>query len=148
MKTHEYFMKKAIIEAERALCENEVPVGAVIEREGKIIARAHNMREGKKDATSHAEILAIKRACKKLGDWRLDGCNLYVTLEPCIMCSGAIVSSRIKKVFFGANDRSGNIRGEDIMKNTFSNHRTETEGGILGAECERILKDFFAGKRK
>lgn len=148
MKTNEYFMKKAMIEARKALDKNEVPVGAVIEKDGEIIARAHNMKESKKDATAHAEILAISRACKKLGDWRLEGCNLYVTLEPCIMCSGAIVSSRIKKVFFGAKDLSGNICGEDIMKNSFSNHHTESEGGILGAECELILKNFFTAKRK
>lgn len=148
-KTNEYYMSIALKEAYKALLINEVPIGCVIVKDNKIIARAHNIRETKKDPCGHAEIIAIRKAAKKLGDWQLVGCNLYVTLEPCIMCSGAIIQSRIAGIFYGAKDFKGGAVESSI--NVFEakniNHHPVIQGGILGEECSTIIKDFFKAKR-
>lgn len=141
----EKFMKEALKEARKAFEKEEVPIGAVIVRNGKIIAKAHNLRETKKQACAHAEILAIEKACKKIGAWRLENCELYVTLEPCPMCAGAIINSRIKKIYIGAMDEKGGAVGSKInlLKDVKLNHSVEVETGILNEECSKILKDFF-----
>ena len=149
MNANELYMKKALNLAKKAGESGEVPIGAVIVYQGKIIASAYNKRNQSKDATSHAEILAIKKACKKLGDWRLDGAEMYVTLEPCPMCAGAIVNARIKKVYFGAYERkSGAVMSNyRILFGGGLNHKTDAEGGVLEDECSSLLKKFFEGKR-
>lgn len=149
MNANELYMKKALNLAKKAGEAGEVPIGAVIVYQGKIIASAYNKRNQSKDATSHAEILAIKKACKKLGDWRLDGAEMYVTLEPCPMCAGAIVNARIKKVYFGAYERkSGAVMSNyRILFGGGLNHKTDAEGGVLEDECSSLLKKFFEGKR-
>lgn len=141
---HEDFMREAIIEAKKAENIGEVPIGAVIVRDGKIISRGHNQRELKNQAISHAEIEAITKACQKLGTWRLSDCDLYVTLEPCPMCAGAIINARINTVYFGAYDQKGGCAGSLI--NLFDcgfNHRPHLKSRILEQECTDILKDFF-----
>ena len=149
MNANELYMKKALNLAKKAGETGEVPIGAVIVYQGKIIASAYNKRNQSKDATSHAEILAIKKACKKLGDWRLDGAEMYVTLEPCPMCAGAIVNARIKKVYFGAYERkSGAVMSNyRILFGGGLNHKTDAKGGVLEDECSSLLKKFFEGKR-
>lgn len=143
-----FFMEKALIEAKKAYEANEVPVGAVIVRDGRIISDGRNNREESKDATGHAEILAIRKACEKLGTWRLEDCELYVTLEPCPMCMGAIINSRIKRVVFGAKDAKAGACGSVINLNNYPfNHKPETLSGIMAEECRSILSDFFAEKR-
>ena len=145
----EYFMNKAILEAKKAATMGEVPVGAVIVRNGKIIARGRNKREMSKNAISHAEIICIDKACKKLGGWRLFECEMYVTLEPCPMCAGAIINSRIKKVYFGAYDEKGGAVSSVV--NLFElpfNHKPLVEAGVLEDHCSKILKDFFKELRK
>ena len=146
----EYFMKQAIKEAEKAYKKLEVPVGAVIVKEGKIIARAHNQKETKTDTTKHAEILAIQKASKKLKSWRLIDCEMYVTLEPCTMCAGAIINSRIKKVYIGTMDEKTGAVGSvfNLFNDYTFNHKVENENGILKNECENILKQFFKELRK
>ena len=146
---NEFFMKKALEEAQKAFDEDEVPVGAVIVRNGEIIAAAHNIRELSKDATAHAEILAIREASEKLGGWRLLDCEMYVTLEPCPMCSGAILQARIERLYVGAMDPKGGAAGSilDLFEDYHFNHKTEVVKGILEAECSQILKDFFKRKR-
>ena len=146
----EKFMKKALAEAEKAKAIDEVPIGAVIVQNGKIIARAYNKRNKGKIATHHAEILAIEKACKKIGDWRLENCEIYVTLEPCPMCAGAIANARIKKLVFGAFDTAGTNKNllSDILQDTRLNHKVEIEGGVLEEECRNILTTFFKAKRK
>lgn len=139
----EYFMRQAIKEAEYALNENEVPVGCVIACNDKIISRGHNMTERLNDSTSHAEILAITSAEEYLGSKYLNGCTLYVTLEPCLMCAGAINLSHISKIVFGAKD---NKRGYSVFCNPFSD-KTKIVHGVLEEECSFLIKDFFAGKR-
>lgn len=141
----EYFMKTALKEAEKAYKKEEVPIGAVIVKDGKIIARAHNLRETKRQACAHAEILAIEKACKKLNAWRLENCDMYVTLEPCTMCAGAIINSRIRKIYIGAMDEKGGAVGSkiNILKDIKLNHSVEIETGICKEECSQILKDFF-----
>lgn len=143
------FMKTAYKLALKAYEIGEVPIGAVIVKDGKVIAKAYNKRNFKKLATAHAEILAIEKACKKLGDWRLDGCEMYVTLEPCPMCAGAIVNSRIKKLYFGAYERkSGSVFSNyQILFKGGLNHTVEAEGGILEEDCSSLLKNFFKSKR-
>lgn len=137
-------MYEALNEAREAAKNNEVPVGAVIVKNGEIIARGRNMREQKQNALSHAEIEAINTACKVLGDWRLDGCEMYVTLEPCPMCAGAIINSRISTLIFGAYDkRAGSIDSVINLCDYPYNHRPEIYGGICEDECLEILQNFF-----
>ena len=142
-------MKKALKLAYKAGNEGEVPIGAVIVLNGVVIASPYNNRNLSKDATAHAEILAIRKACKKVGDWRLEDAEMYVTLEPCPMCSGAIVNSRIKKVYFGAYERkSGAVMSNyRILFSGSLNHKVDAEGGILENECSEVLKKFFKEKR-
>lgn len=149
-KTKEYFMKEALKEAEKAYKKLEVPVGAIIVKDGKIIARAYNQKESKTDTTKHAEILAIQKASKKLKSWRLIDCEMYVTLEPCTMCAGAIINSRIKKVYIGAMDEKTGAVGSvlNLFENYKFNHKPESETGILKEDCEEILKRFFKELRK
>jgi tRNA(adenine34) deaminase len=146
----EYYMKQALKEAEKAYKKLEVPVGAVIVKDGKIIARAHNQKETKTDTTKHAEILAIQKASKKLQAWRLINCEMYVTLEPCTMCAGAIINSRIKKLYIGAMDEKTGAVGSvlNLFKDYQFNHNVEAENGIMKEECEKILKNFFKELRK
>lgn len=150
IKNDEYYMAEAIKQAEIARSYDEVPIGCVIVKDGKIIARAHNQREGKQKATAHAEILAIEKANKKMGVWRLDGCILYVTLEPCPMCAGAILLSRIAHVVYGAKDQKGGCV-ETCMKmyeTAGFNHYPKTTGGVLEEECASLLQQFFQEKRR
>lgn len=137
-------MKEALKEAHKAFEKEEVPVGAVIVKDNHIIARAHNKKETKHDATSHAEILAIQKACKKLGAWRLTDCDMYVTLEPCSMCAGALINSRLRKLYIGTQDDKTGACGSvlNLLEYKF-NHKIEIEKYILKDECEKILKDFF-----
>lgn len=141
----EKFMKLALKEAQKAYDKEEVPVGAVIVKDGKVIAKAHNLKESKKDTTYHAELHAIQKASKKLNSWRLIDCEMYVTLEPCSMCAGAIIQSRIKKVYIGAMDYKTGACGSvlNLFKDYKFNHEVEAETGVMGEECERILKNFF-----
>lgn len=138
-------MREALKEAKKALEIEEVPVGAVIVKDGKIIARAHNTKETKKDATCHAEILAIQKACKKIGAWRLLDCEMYVTLEPCSMCAGALINSRIKKLYIGTDDNKTGACGSvlNLLEDYKFNHKIEIEKYILKEECEDELKKFF-----
>ena len=139
------YMKAALKLAQKAADEGEVPVGAVVVCDGKIVGRGRNRRETKKSAIHHAEIEAIEKACKKLGGWRLHKCDLYVTLEPCPMCTGAIIQSRISKLYFGAFDLKTGAVGSvlNLLEDYMFNHQVEFQGGILKNECENILKQFF-----
>lgn len=143
------FMKEAISLAREAAEEGEVPVGCVIVRDGEIIATGRNRREKGKNALYHAELEAIDNACKALGGWRLPRCEMYVTLEPCPMCAGAIINSRIEKVYFGAYDKkAGSVRSLINLFDLPYNHRPETEGGIMEEECAALLSDFFRTLRQ
>lgn len=146
----EKFMKQALKEAQKAYDKLEIPVGAVIVKDGKIIARAHNIKELKNDTTKHAEIIAIQKASKKLGAWRLKDCEMYVTLEPCPMCAGAIIQARIKKLYIGTMDEKTGACGSvlNLLEDYKFNHQVEVETGLLNNECEKILKDFFKDLRK
>ena len=146
----EKFMKQALKEAKKAYEKGEIPVGAVIVKNGKIIARGYNQKEIKKDTTKHAEIIAIQKASKKLESWRLLDCEMYVTLEPCSMCAGAIINSRIKKLYIGTMDEKTGSCGSvlNLLEDYKFNHNVELETGILRTECEYILKDFFKELRK
>ena len=150
MEEKEHFMEEALKEAKKAYDKLEIPVGAVIVKDGKVIARGHNVKEEKKDTTKHAEIIAIQKASKKLDNWRLNDCEMYVTLEPCSMCAGAIIQSRIKKVYIGAMDEKTGACGSvlNLFKDYKFNHRVEEENGILKEECEKMLKSFFVELRK
>lgn len=150
MQENEKFMKEAIKEAKKAYNKLEIPVGAIIVKDGKIIARAHNVKEEKKDTTKHAEIIAIQKASKKLESWRLTGCEMYVTLEPCSMCAGALIQSRLKKVYIGAMDEKTGACGSvlNLLEDYKFNHIVEVERGICKEECENILKKFFKELRK
>jgi len=147
---HTYFMQQALKEAQKAFEEDEVPVGAVIVKNKKIIARAHNLIKTKKDPTAHAEILVIKKASLKLKNERLIDSDLYVTIEPCAMCAGAIILARIKNLFFGAKDPKTGACGSvfDIINNKKNNHTVNVTEGILKDQCSDILKKFFERKRK
>ncbi|MGF6953068.1 tRNA(adenine34) deaminase [Neobacillus sp. B4I6] len=141
----EDFMREAIKEAEKAEELKEVPIGAVIVIEGKVVARAHNLRENEQNAIAHAELLAIDQACKELRSWRLEEAVLYVTLEPCPMCAGAIMLSRVKRVVYGAADPKGGCAGTlmNLLEDERFNHQSEVIGGVLEKECGQILSDFF-----
>ncbi len=144
------YMKIALQQAKIAESYDEVPVGAVIVKDGKIIALGNNYKERENCAVFHAEIMAIINACKKLNNWYLDGCSLYVTLEPCPMCCGAIINSRIDRVVFGAKDeKSGGVVSlYNLLNDNRLNHIVEVEGGVLEEECSSILTNFFKNKRK
>ena len=146
----EYFMREALRQARKAHAAEEVPIGAVIVREGTIIARAWNQVELLKDATAHAEMLAITQAEAEVGDWRLTDCDLYVTKEPCPMCAGAIVHARLRRVIFGCADPKGGAAGGmiNLLQMPQLNHRSEITPGILADECSAVLKGFFALRRK
>lgn len=141
------FMKSALKCAEKALQDGEVPIGAVVVLDGKVIARGHNRRTKKQIATAHAEIEAIEKACKKLKSWRIPDCELYVTLEPCPMCMGAVLNSRIKKVYFGAPEDKGRSLTRELATANLLNHTVEVEGGVMEAECREILSRFFSEMR-
>ena len=144
------WMREAITEARQAAAIGEVPVGAVIVHEGEIIARAHNRREIDADPLAHAEVLAIRAAAQAMGDWRLEGTTLYVTLEPCAMCSGALVNARVERLVYGASDPKGGFCGTlgDLVQDPRLNHRLEVERGILEEDCRDMLKQFFAALRR
>lgn len=149
MEKHEFYMQQAIQLAKEASKCNEVPVGAVIVKDGEIIAEAFNFRETGKDATAHAEILAIQKACKRLGTWRLSGCDLYVTLEPCPMCAGAIINARLDRVFYGAKDARGGAMGSILNMcgyPLFS--KPIVADGICEDACRELLQTFFEKKRR
>ena len=145
----EKFMAEALKEAEKSANFDEVPVGAVIVKDGKIIARGHNVRERSNDPTAHAEIMAIRKACKKLKSWRLEGCTIYVTIEPCSMCAGTILWTRMQRVVYGANDPKGGALGSSYnlfeVKNI--NHKVEITRGVLENRCAGLMTSFFRNKR-
>lgn len=145
---NEKFMKKAMELAKKAYSLDEVPVGAVIVKDGKIIASGFNKRETTFDATNHAEIIAIKKACKKLKDFRLLGAEMYVTLEPCVMCAGAILNARIDTVYFGAYILNGSISSNEIAEKAELNHKTNFVGGFMEKENSEIISNYFKEKRK
>lgn len=144
------FMKEAIKEAKKAELIDEVPIGCVIVKDDKIIARGHNVRETKKTPLGHAEIIAIDKASKKLGAWRLQDCDIYITLEPCIMCSGAIIQSRIRHVYYGAKDpKGGAIESSiNVLEAKNINHHPEISSGLLEEECSNIISHYFKRKRE
>ncbi|MEH6890830.1 tRNA adenosine(34) deaminase TadA [Bacillus sp. JJ864] len=145
-----YFMKLAIEEAKKAEEIQEVPIGAVVVVDGEVISRAHNLRETEQRSVAHAELLAIDDACKKLGTWRLENATLYVTLEPCPMCAGAIVLSRVKRVVYGAADPKGGCAGTlmNLLTEDRFNHQSEVVAGVLEEECGSLLTNFFRELRK
>lgn len=141
----ESFMREAIKEAQKAAKQKEVPIGAVVVLDGEIIGRGHNLREQSQDATTHAEMQAIKEACQTAGSWRLEKTQLFVTLEPCPMCSGAILLSRIEEVYYGAADPKAGTAGTfmNLLQDERFNHQAQVEQGILAEECGSLLTDFF-----
>ena len=147
---HEFYMQMALRQAEEALAEEEVPVGAIIVHGERVIAAAHNQREQLRDPTAHAEMIAITQACEARGDWRLDGCTLYVTLEPCLMCAGAIVQARIPVVVFGATDpKAGAVTSLfSVLDDPRLNHRTQVVHGILAQPSGDLLTRFFSTQRR
>lgn len=148
-KSHEYYMSLALKEAQKAYTKNEVPIGCVLVKDDKVIARSHNLRVEKELTHAHAEMLAIQKANKKLGSWRLEDVSMYVTLEPCPMCAGAIIQSRMKNLYFAAYDPKGGAGGSQI--NLFDvkfNHQVNVIGGILEKESSQLLKDFFKQLRR
>lgn len=149
MEEKERYMSEALKEAKKAYDKEEIPIGAIIVKDGKIIARGHNLKEEKNDSTYHAEIIAIKKACKKLNSWRLTDCEMYITLEPCPMCAGAIIQSRIKKIYIGTMDPKTGACGSvlNLLEYKF-NHKVEIETGILKEQSEKIIKNFFKDLRK
>ena len=144
MEDNEKFMKEALKEAKKAYKKEEIPVGAIIVKDGDIIARGHNLKETKANTIKHAEIIAIEKASKKLNAWRLENCEMYVTLEPCSMCAGAIINARIKKVYIGTMDEKTGACGSvlNLFEYNF-NHKVECETGILKESCKKIIQDFF-----
>ena len=145
----EKFMRLALREAVKAAEEEEVPVGALLVREGRVVARAHNQPIGMKDPSAHAEILALRRAARKLGNYRLTGCTLYVTIEPCSMCAGAMIQARLRRVVFGASDPKAGASGTvlTVLNHPRLNHQVEIVEGVLAEECAAILQEFFASRR-
>lgn len=148
MTQNEQFMLEALEQAKTSASLDEVPIGAVVVKNGAVIARAHNTRNRSRNAVEHAELVAIEQACKALNDWRLTGCDLYVTLEPCVMCLGACYNARISNVYFGAYDLSGNgcVQLSEMIGRTL-NHELTICGGVLADECSQILTDYFKSKR-
>jgi tRNA(adenine34) deaminase len=144
-----YFMREALRQAQKAYASDEVPVGAVVVRDGKIIARAHNQVELLKDATAHAEMLSITEAEAAVGDWRLIDCDVYVTKEPCVMCAGAFVHTRVRRVIFGCPDPAAGAAGSkvNLLQVPEFNHRCQISSGVLQEECAAILQDFFRKRR-
>ena len=142
------FMKAALKCAQKGLEEGEVPIGAVVVCDGKIISRGHNRRTKLQIATAHAEVEAIEKACKKLKSWRIPECEIYVTLEPCPMCMGAMLNARIKKVYFGAYEAKGRSLTAELANANLVNHVIEVEGGVMEEECSQILSTFFKEMRK
>lgn len=143
------YIKQALNEAKKAYAKGEVPIGAIIVKEGKVLAKAYNKRETMQSSLAHAEILCIEKACKKLKSWRLDGCEMYVTLEPCLMCAGAITQSRIKKVYIGAMDEKNGCVGSisNVFDKISTTHKVEYEY-LLEEECSKIISNFFKELRK
>lgn len=150
MQEDEKYMKQAILQAKKAFMINEVPIGCVIVHDGRVIARGYNRRVTDHSTLAHAEINAIKKACRVIGDWRLEGCTMYVTLEPCPMCAGAIVQARIPRVVIGCMNPKAGCAGSviDMFHENGFNHQVETESGVLGETCADMMKRFFAGLRK
>lgn len=150
MEDKDKFIEEALKEAKKAYKQLEIPIGAVIVKNGKIIAKGHNQKEKKADTTMHAEMIAIKKASKKLGAWRLNGCEMYVTLEPCPMCAGAIVNARLDKIYIGTMDEKNGACGSvtDVLEDYKQNYKVEKEVGIHKEECERMLKEFFKELRQ
>lgn len=150
LQEKEFFMREALKEAQKAYDQEEVPIGAVVVLNGEIIGRGHNLREKEQDATLHAEIKAIRQANQHLGSWRLEDCELFVNLEPCPMCSGAMILARMKKVVFGAFDPKAGTAGTfmNLLQDSRFNHQVEVEQGILEDECKEILQQFFKGLRE
>lgn len=146
---HVFYMKKALRQARVAARKGEVPVGAIVVKGVVVIARAHNLRESRRDPTAHAELIVLQRAAKKLGGWRLTGCTLYVTLEPCPMCAGAAIVSRLEAVVYGASDPKAGCCGTlyDLPEDARFNHRCGITGGVLAEECAQLLSDFFKDRR-
>jgi tRNA(adenine34) deaminase len=145
----DYFMRMALREAERAFEHDDVPIGAVLVREGELVSSAHNERELRQDPTAHAEIIALREAARALGSWRVLDAVLYVTLEPCAMCAGAIVLARVARVVYGASDPKAGACGSvlDVLGEPRLNHRPDVAGGLLAAECGTLLSDFFVSRR-
>jgi tRNA(adenine34) deaminase len=145
----EHFMRLALGEARRAREHGDVPIGAVLARDGELVTSAHNERELRQDPTAHAEILALREAARVAGSWRVLDATLYVTLEPCAMCAGAIVLARIPRVIYGATDPKAGAAGSvlDVLSEPRLNHRPEVRGGVLGSECGELLSEFFASRR-
>jgi tRNA(adenine34) deaminase len=145
----EYFMQLAIREAQRALEHGDVPIGAVVVRQGEVLGAGHNERELRQDPTAHAEVIALREAARALGSWRLLDSVLYVTLEPCAMCAGAVVLGRVPRVVFGCADPKAGAAGSvlDVLAEPRLNHRPEVAGGLLAAECAVLLTDFFSSRR-
>ena len=145
----EKFMRRAIVAAKRGLKQGEVPIGAVVVFEDKVVASGYNRRAKLQLASAHAEMMAIDRACKKFRSWRLpEGCELYVTLEPCPMCMGASLNARVDKIYFGAYEQKGRSLTEEIANANLLNHKTEVVGGVLGEECSALLSSFFISMRQ
>ena len=146
----EYFMKEALKEARKAYKKLEVPVGVVIVKDDKIIARGYNQKESKNSPIKHAEIIAIEKACKKLNNWRLNECDMYITLEPCSMCAGAIINSRIRKIYIGAMEHNSGACGSklNLLQDYNFETKVEIQTGVMGEECQEILKSFFKEIRK
>jgi tRNA(adenine34) deaminase len=143
--TDQYYMKIALEEAQKAYKKKEVPIGAIVVKNGEVISRGHNLRETLNDPTAHAEIIVIKKAAIKLGGWRLSDCRLYVTIEPCPMCAGALVQSRVKSLIYGASDPKAGAAGSIINIVDFEefNHKLEFKSGVLENECSKLMKKFF-----
>jgi len=149
VRLDEIFMRKALREAERAAREGEVPVGAVVVLDGKVLARAHNRPIHLHDPSAHAEVLALRRAARKLGNYRLVGCDLYVTIEPCAMCTGAIVQARVRRVVFGAPDPKAGACGSAmrVLNHRSLNHKVEVTRGVMATDCAAVIQEFFRKKR-
>ena len=150
MASEEEYMREAVRQAKKAAALNEVPIGCVIVHEGKIIGRGYNRRMTDHSVLAHAEIIAIKKACRKMGDWRLEDCTIYITLEPCPMCAGAIVQARIPRAVIGCMNPKAGCAGSvlNLLQEDGFNHQVEIEVGMMGEECSQMLKDFFRSLRK